>query len=112
MHNLRDKIKATNDLKKKEVHVEEWDCTFFLRELTAKERISIEFMLAEESNEKKHLIGPMAICYSAVDKNGNAIFDAGDFSWMAEKNGKVVERLFTEIFITVTEETINDTVKN
>lgn len=98
MPNLRDRIKAKDDLPKIKVTVKEWDATFYLRELTAGERIELEFLLVNADDKIKRYTEVKCICFAAVDEKGDHIFEPADAEWMLGKNSKVVSRLFGKIF--------------
>lgn len=89
---LRDQILGTPDLKKELVEVPEWPDAgpLYVREMSGKERLAFETTLqAGDANAVT-----MAVAFTICDEAGNLIFGAEDAPAIAEKNAKVIRRIY------------------
>jgi len=97
----KEQILSSNDLKTVEIEVPEWEGTVLLRDLSGKERDSFEEMCYKESKGGKveiNMAGLKAkiLCLCIVDESGVPIFSLEDVSALNEKNGAVIDRLYSE----------------
>jgi hypothetical protein len=84
---LRDKILAARDTKPEPVPVPEWDCTVYVRSLTAAEREAVE---QDKSNVRfREKLLAMVVC----DEDGKPVFTRGDIDALAEKAAGPIVRL-------------------
>lgn len=83
---LRDEILNKADLAEERVYVPQWDCQVTIREMTALERVKFESGLQENDP----LLRVKLVVYSAVDENGERLFDEADIPELAKKNHKAI----------------------
>ncbi len=101
---LRDRIRECNDVEFELVDCStEWGCTIEMRSPTSTETSELEEWAAahaqadEENPDPKRFRGMKEkyIVACAFDPNsGKQLFNDADMEWLAEKNGKVIERLW------------------
>lgn len=94
-------ILTADDLKKKTVHVPEWDGDVIVRELTGTELDSWEAAQVRHVGDKvePNPIGTRArlVIRALIDENGKRLFKDSEAMKLSEKNGDVLDRLFDEI---------------
>ncbi len=103
---LRESIIQSNDLRREEVDVPEWNLSdkIFIRELNGGERNDIEEIAtkiflnkdADEKDIEEHPLKFKMLIYTLCDANGDAIFSMDDVDILKKKNGKVIDRLFNK----------------
>lgn len=93
MDNLRDKILASHDLKVEKIYVKEWKQTVYLREFSMADRMSIENITKEASQDSFIKVLVLGVC----DKEGNKIFTNEDVEALKQKNAKPIQRLFLKV---------------
>ncbi len=102
---LRDKIRECNDIDFELVDcTKEWGCTIEMRSPTSAETSELEEWAAARTQPDEEKIDPtrfrgmkekyiVACAFNPED--GKQLFSEADMEWLREKNGKVIERLWT-----------------
>ena len=95
MSNLKERIKATDDIQREVVHVDEWDVDVEVRGMDGESRAM--FMERAYDDKGKPIISELwpemviATCYDC--ETGEHLFDEADKGWLVKKNGKVIAKL-------------------
>jgi hypothetical protein len=95
-------VQEANDVKYDEVPVPEWgedgndpDLALRIRSLTARELITFTSLKGE--NQKQAIV--RGLIMSAVDEQGERIFDESDIKWLMGKNVSVLHRIQDAILV-------------
>ncbi len=100
---LRDKIRECNDIDFELVECKEWGCTVEMRSPTSAETSELEEWSSARSQEDEETPDPKRfrgmkekyIVACAFDpESGKQLFSEADMEWLAEKSGKVIDRLW------------------
>lgn len=97
--NLRDRILATDDLPRREVHVPEWDeegtpCVLYVRMMTVRERDSFEQSMASPTGQVSLDNFRARLCVRCVvDADGQRVFADSDAEALGAKAAPAVARL-------------------
>ena len=92
-------IFAADDLRLEEVPVPEWPCgTLYVRMMTGIERDQWEGLVQKRTNGNGNsidLVGIRAllVALTAVDQDGNRVFDEDDVDQLQSKNSAVLDRI-------------------
>ncbi len=92
----KDNILTADDLKTEEVEVEEWGGWMLIRTLTGRERDRLEAdLLTGKKNGQVNLDNVRAkmVVATAVDKDGNQLFQRGDEKKLGEKSGAALSKV-------------------
>jgi hypothetical protein len=116
---IKDQIISTADCQREEVHVPEWDCTFYIRSITAQEIDAWQCETLTYDKDRNVVINRQNVrsrllVRCMVDEAGQRIFADNEALLLGSKNNKVVERLYkiAERLNAVTEEDIKELSKN
>ena len=120
---LRDKIRKCNDIDKELVECPEWKCTVEMRSPTSDETSELEEWAAaraqkdEENPDPKRFRGmkeKYIVACAFNPEDGKQLFSEADMEWLREKNGRVIERLWTvaQRLVGLTEVEADDLGKN
>lgn len=95
MSTLRERILAADDRPVEPVPVPEWDCTVYLRTLSAGERERWEEQAREGGGARtRHEIRASLVVLAACDEDGKPIFTPADVPALCGKSARAVMRLF------------------
>lgn len=99
MNKLRQKILATNDIKRDRVHVDAWDCEVEVRGLSGEQRARlIKLVRDEDGKTDETAFAVAAVIESAYDpETGERVFNVADRDELMAKSigalGKVATRI-------------------
>ena len=96
---LRDTILHANDRKPVAVEVPEWDCTVYLRVMSAKEQTGLvaKYRSQDQDASADGMLAEL-VATSLVDENGNRLFTTdADLEILASKSTLVIQRLSGEV---------------
>jgi len=92
---LKEKIKAADDISRQRIEVPEWGVELEVRSITGANRAKL--LQETTDDEGKVIFGklyPKLLIYSLYDpKTNELIFSEKDESWLMEKNGTPIEKL-------------------
>jgi len=93
--NLRDKIKAVNDIEKRTVIVPEWDTTLEVRSMSGTQRAQIFTRNTDEKGKVRtdRIYLDVIVCCTYDPETGERIFADEDIEWLGNKKGAVLERI-------------------
>lgn len=95
MSNLKERIKAVEDIQHEVVHVDEWDVDVEVRGMDGNARA--DYFNSSYDDDGKPIYGKASVnivietCYDP--DSGERLFDAGDAEWLAKKSGAALNRL-------------------
>lgn len=117
---LREEIFAKDDLPLAPVACPEWtDEKLFVRAMSGKQRARVENLINSRKSDDKSLkdtsgLREMLTCFCLCDAQGGRVFQDEDMQKLADKSGKVLDRIATLAmdFNKLTEEAIEGEEKN
>lgn len=112
---LFDHISNYDDLKKEKVHIPEWDCDVYVRQLSAYEQDDIEIKrFAKDGTPIVLNMRARYVSMCLVDEDGNRIFNEKDIHILSKKAGSVINRLIDKCAALnrLTEEDLENSAKN
>lgn len=85
---LREFILKADDLKKQKIHIDEWNCDLWVRQLTGKQ-------LDEWEKSGADIIGLRAkiVSFCVVDDDGNRVFSDKDIEKLSNKCGAALNKI-------------------
>jgi hypothetical protein len=95
MGELRDRIKAKDDITSEPLDVPEWGVKLEVRSMTGNERaVIMERYMDEEGNLRVGDLYPAVLIAACFDPDtGEKVFDNDDAGWLNEKNSAALERV-------------------
>lgn len=93
MSGLRDQILAAPDLGGESVEMPEWDCTLWVRGLTAGE-VETFGKIATGAAGAGQLMASVAVVVTYDEEGGQRVFDESDVEALSGKSPAAVKRLF------------------
>lgn len=84
-----------DDIASELVEVPAWDCTILVKSTNARERAELLNLLTSDDEDARRVqLFPLILALTAHDpETGERLFARDDVSWIAEKNGKVVQEV-------------------
>ena len=91
----KEQILGADDLKREEVEVKEWGGVVLVRELRGRERDAFEEgSLDKQRNVKMTNMRARLVAMSAIDEEGERLFNAKEAEQLGEKSATALNRLF------------------
>ena len=91
---LRDNILASDDLPRESLYIPQWDETVYVRAMTGAERDTYEAdLIASKDLQMRERLQNMRaklVVLTAVDENGDRIFDDGDVEAVGKKSASAL----------------------
>jgi len=87
----RDQIKATDDIKRESVAVEEWGGDVWVQALSVRDRQLFVKLYGEESGEPEMPADVWLILTCACDESGERLFGDDDADWLSGKASTAVQ---------------------
>lgn len=91
-------ILAANDEVREQVEVPEWGGYVWVRGLTGAERDAFEASILEGRGRNRQVnlknFRAKLVAVSAIDRNGNRLFDAAQVEALGKKNARALQRVF------------------
>jgi len=86
----RDQIKATDDIKRETVAVEDWDGDVFIQALSV--RLRREFIRLYDGVDDPEVPADVWLTLNcACDEDGTRLFDDSDVEWLNDKSSRAVQ---------------------
>lgn len=99
-NNLINKIRAASDLERVQYHVAEWDVDIEIRSLSAKQRATLQTLIADDTDgltTKQEVMWTFLMVNCCYDpETGEPVFTDEDMDWvLTEKAFKAIDKVTT-----------------
>jgi len=92
--NLRDQIKAAEDLPHEPVECSGWGVTVHVATMTGKERDNFEYDVSKATRKNDNRgLKLRLVMLTACDEKGERLFANDDAEWLEQKSAKEIDRL-------------------